>query len=659
MDAAFAGATKYRRSITGNFGAVGSLILVLAMLPALSRTPVVAAGPMAPRIADYRIEAAFDPDARAITGHEVLHWRNATNEPAAELHFHLYLNAFAGNRTSLMKSSAANAEAWAARSAGQWGGIEVIRVRLGNTDVTARLGFVQPDDGNPDDRTVARLPLDPPLGPGEEIDVEMDFVAHLPRFFLATGHVAPFFVVAQWYPKIGVFEHGAWNCHQYDAATVSYADFGAYDVRLRVPNGFVVGHTGVLVEERDNRDGSRTIEARAEDVHDFAWVADPRFRVVEREIMGTKVRLLLQPNHLRQSRRYLDVLRATIARYRRSFGPYPYPVVTVVDPGPGASGAEAIGYPMLYTAATSWWMPARVRLPESRIVHGFGHQYWSGMIANDECAAAWLDEGVNAYVEGYLMDALYGSGASYLQLPGLRLDATAKHRFVYLAAKTQDPITRAACAVLDAVSYAAINTGKAALVLETLERRVGRQRLLDALGVYFRQWRFRHPTGADFRASLRTSLGGDIEPFLSTVLDGTGVLDYAVTRLHVREVPFAAGRGVALQEDDRQPAQTYYRTDVIVERLGEIQTPVEVAVTFEDGTQTREVWDGRDRWRRIELVSTQRADHAEVDPDQHLPLDVDLLNNTHMRAAATRGVIRLAGRAGLWLQQVLHLLTAF
>jgi len=209
------------------------------------------------------------------------------------------------------------------------------------------------------------------------------------------------------------------------------------------------------------------------------------------------------------------------------------------------------------------------------------------------------------------------------------------------------------------VSYEAVNTGKAALVLETLERRVGRQRLLDALAVYFRQWRFRHPGGTDFRASLRRSLDEDIEPFLSTVLDSTGVLDYAVTRLDVRQVPNAAGRGVTVQDRDRQPAETYYRTEVIAERLGEIQTPVEVAVTFEDRTQTREVWDGRDRWRRLELVSKQRADHAEVDPDGRLPLDVDLLNNTHMRAAATRGVIRLAGRAGLWLQQALHLLTAF
>jgi len=39
----------------------------------------------------------------------------------------------------------------------------------------------------------------------------------------------------QWFPKVGVFRHGAWNCHQYHALTEFFADFGVYDVRLTVP----------------------------------------------------------------------------------------------------------------------------------------------------------------------------------------------------------------------------------------------------------------------------------------------------------------------------------------------------------------------------------------------------------------------------------------
>ena len=48
-----------------------------------------------------------------------------------------------------------------------------------------------------------------------------------------------------------------------------------------------------------------------------------------------------------------------------------------------------------------------------------------------------------------------------------------------------------------------------------------------------------------------------------------------------------------------------------------------------------------------------------VDPDDKLPLDVDRLNNSRMRTPGTRGVIRLAGRWGLWLQGALLALSGF
>ena len=78
--------------------------------------------------------------------------------------------------------------------------------------------------------------------------------------------------------------------------------------------------------------------------------------------------------------------------------------------------------------------------------------------------------------------------------------------------------------------------------------------------------------------------------------------------------------------------------------------PVDILVVFEDGSQTRESWNGLDRWYRIDVTSTQQAAYAVVDPDDKLPLDADRLNNSRLRTPGTRGIIRLAGRWGLWLQ---------
>jgi hypothetical protein len=102
-----------------------------------------------------------------------------------------------------------------------------------------------------------------------------------------------------------------------------------------------------------------------------------------------------------------------------------------------------------------------------------------------------------------------------------------------------------------------------------------------------------------------------------------------------------------------------YRVEVIVERRGDVRMPVDIVVVFKDGSETRKSWNGEKRWYRVEIVSTERADYAIVDPEEKLPLDVDRLNNSRMNVASTRGVIRLAGRWGVWLQGLLHLLTGF
>jgi hypothetical protein len=630
------------------------VILCVGVVPTLSAKGASAAT-LPERIVHYQIDARLDPVTRKVQGKAEITWRNRTTHPADDLCLHLYLNAFDNNRTTFMRARPDQVERWSTRYPGEWGGIDLTSLRIGEEDVTSRLEVVTPDDDNKYDRTVARLPLAKPVAVGSETTLAIDFVARLPRLFARSGHAAPFFFVAQWFPKLGVFQDGKWNCHQYHDTTEFFADFGVYDVRITVPADFVVGHTGVATAERRNDDGTKSVEVHAEDVHDFAWTADPRFHAVDERVGDVPVRLLIQPHHEAQGRRYVRALRAAMQRYEEWFGPYPYPTLTVVDPPRGAAAAGGMEYPMLITVGTAWWLPESVRLPEVLTIHELGHQYWYGLVASDEVGHPWLDEGINSYVEGLIMDDVYGPGGSYLDFLGLRADATAEARFRYLAAPSLDPITTAAHEMLDPRSYVSTTYAKTALVLRTLARSLGGDRLREALRDYFQTWRFRHPSGKDFRASIEASTGKDLGRYFDQTLDGTGVLDYAVSKLDVREVPPLSGRGV---DSDRVAVDIpRYRVEVIVERRGDVRMPVDIVVTFEGGSETRESWDGEERWYRLEIVSTEQADYAVVDPDNKLPLDVDRLNNSRMHIAGTRGVIRLASRWGMWLQGFLHLVT--
>jgi hypothetical protein len=318
-------------------------------------------------------------------------------------------------------------------------------------------------------------------------------------------------------------------------------------------------------------------------------------------------------------------------------------------------------YPTLITLGTAWGMPKGLRLPEIVTVHEFGHQYWYGMVANNEFEDAWLDEGVNSYVEGRIMEATYGSG-SHIDLFGLRVDGVADMRAAYLRSTSKDPMVRSAWQFLDRRSYAAISYAKMALALHTLSRRLGEDKVTAALAEYFEAWKFRHPKGSDFIKALRRTIGVDVAPFVDQVMNGTGVVDYAVTRVSSIEVAPLAGRtfeqtrAVALPESEVEAPPRYYN-EVVIERLGELQFPVSIAVQFDDGTTASATWEGTSRWKRLEYTGTQRVDWAVVDPDRSLPLDVNLLNNSRMRDAGTRGIVRLTSRWGFWFQSLLQVLT--
>ena len=226
-------------------------------------------------------------------------------------------------------------------------------------DLTKQMKFVSPDDGNPDDKTVFEVQLPRPVAPGEDVVFKIKFHAVFPEVIARTGYKRTFLLAGQWFPKVGVWWNGAWNCHQFHAMTEFFADFGTYDVKITLPKNYVIGATGVQVGETANSDGTKTVAFHAEDVHDFAWTADPNFKVVNSEFDGSvgavKIRLLTYQGHKSSWDRYIRIMQQTMKRFDEWYGPYPYAQITVVDPPHGALEAGGMEYPTFITGDTTWW----------------------------------------------------------------------------------------------------------------------------------------------------------------------------------------------------------------------------------------------------------------------------------------------------------------
>ena len=146
---------------------------VQAQQPGAPPAPSTAVPARSPRNANYRIAATLDPHTRTIAGNETITWRNITNAPATTLQFHLYYNAWRDARSTWMRERilAGTAAALLELPPGDWASIDVSRLVVARegaaTDLTARMRFIAPDDGNADDRTVMEVPLDSPVTPGQ------------------------------------------------------------------------------------------------------------------------------------------------------------------------------------------------------------------------------------------------------------------------------------------------------------------------------------------------------------------------------------------------------------------------------------------------------------------------------------------------------------
>ena len=648
-------------------------VFLLALAGAAAAARLVPQG-FPPPVASYQITCRLDPEKKTVEGTEVLRWKNTTSRAAPTLRLHLYLNAFRNTLSTFWRES--NGEGREGKLPESWGSVEVLRMTGSDgADLLPSMRFVSPDDGNPDDRTVAEVLLPRPVAPGETISVAMDFVSRLPRVAVRTGAKGDFFLVAQWFPKIGVLEEKGWNCHQYHATSEFFSDFGDYDVSIDVPSRWrgKIGATGRQVDERETSGGRVLYRFKQEGVHDFAWTADPSYLVLrdafrEAGLVDVDLILLLQPEHAGQAERYFRAARAALSGYGRIVGSYPYSTLTIVDPPWGARGAGGMEYPTLITCGTSWSAPKSIQRPESVTVHEAGHQFFYGVLASNEFEEPWLDEGFNTYMTDRVLQSVYGSNHVDLSVFGLHvplgidihhpLDTNRR----YFEVADWDVLASESWRFRDRRSYGSHVYSKTALTLATLERLLGTPTMDRALRLYAERFRFRHPTTRDFVAAVRDAAGADWGWFFDRTFFSSGVVDYAVAEATSersrppRGLFEKEGKLVEGVPTDRA-ARRGYDTLVTVARRGDVAMPVEVLLRFDGGKSYRSAWDGEARWKRFRVAHGPRLIEAVVDPDEKILLDVDRTNNGLKPEADLRAATRWTARAVFWIQNLIDFMT--
>jgi len=641
-----------------------------------SKGQVIFYEPLSDRITGYTMDVELDTEAKTVRGSLEAYWVNNSGRSVPDVQMHMYLNAFRSNKTTFYTEN--NGSPGSREIDYGWIEINNIINRRG-TDLKNNMEFIQPDDGNQYDKTVLRILLPEPVMPGDTAFFYIDFTSKLPSTIRRTGFNDDFFFVAQWFPKFGVYEtrgmryaqKDGWNCHQFHANSEFYANHSVYKVRIKVPGEYVVGSGGQLISEEINDEGFKILNYRAEDIVDFAWTAWPGYQEYEDQWEHVKIRFLSPASREDQVERQLAAVKHALEYLNEHVGPYPWPHLTFVDPPTKGAGAGGMEYTTIFTSASAPMIPDYIHMPEMVTVHEFGHAYFMGILATNEFEEPWMDEGINSYWESRIMDHYYGPGKGIIDHDHFYLSDKEMQRISYVHAANRSVSDNTPFSwKYPPGSYGMLSYQKATTWLLTMQGIIGEETMDEIFKTYYREWGFRHPSTRDFvnianrvvRRMHGDKYGENMNWFFDQTLYGTGICDYKLARItNLKERSFRGmvktdTAGMIVSRDDTSD-DTIYTSVVRVERLGEVQLPVEVLVHFEDGTEVTEYWHGKDRYRYFEYLGTKKVVWSEIDPERKIPMDVNYINNSYTVKPDKVPQKRLIRKLATFMQFITHIIS--
>ncbi len=635
--------------------------------------------PLSPRIANYAMKAKLLPEAKAVEGSYELNWWNASKDTIRELQFHLYLNGFKNEKSTFVRESGGQSRGSRLDlNQDSWGYVDIRSLRTADgEDYTNRMEFIQPDDGNKDDQTVMRIFLSKPILPNQSIQLHCEFYSKLPRVVARTGFVKDdendFYLVGQWFPKIGVRRDHQWNCHQFHADTEFFADFGVYDLEITVPNNYIVGANAVLIKKQGS-DSVNVYTFHQEDVIDAVWTASPNFKEVKQKIKidatgkEIEVTYLLSPGRESMVDRYFECATAMFNYFHEWYGEYPYSNLTIVDPPLGEEfTAGGMEYPTLITTGSYAWFKADIGLRWLEIVtfHEFAHNYFQSMVATNEFEETWLDEGFTSFSEHRALERYFkekGLAGSFTNFFGLPFNSTDYHRASYFSHPRDGSLNEITWKSSES-SFQMVNYSKPTLVLATLQNYLGDSLFSSVMRTYFERWKFRHPQAKDLLALVNEISGKDLGWFFDQFINSSKTVDYQVvsisnSQIHDSQGWFGNGDQKQYAEESDSLSKRY-RSTVRVRNNGDAFFPTPILVRFADGDSVIEYWSGKQTLKEFYYDRTSKVVSASVDPNRVNLLDLKLANNVRTADTENSGIARYTLRVLFWMQTLLQNITMF
>ncbi len=500
---------------------------------------------------NYVMDIDVDAESHQYKGKQELTYTNNSPDTLNRVFYHLYFNAFQpGSEMDVRSRNIADPDG---------------RVTDRISKLTPEeIGFIKPISLTQNGAslnynvvgTVMEVDLFEPILPGQSSTFNMVWDAQVPLQIRRSGRdnaEGVDFSMTQWYPKMAEYDFQGWHADPYIAREF-HGVWGDFDVTIHIDKNYVVGGTGYDNGSGNESNGKKTWKFTAPMVHDFTWAADPDY--IHDTFAG--------PNGVTLNFYYLSTLSdeqkqlwkdlqpktaALMEYFNTHIGAYPYKQYSVIQGGDGG---------MEYAMSTLITGERKFGSLVGVTSHEMAHSWFQFLLATNEAKHEWMDEGFTSYISAYAMNHVMESGKENPTEGSYR-------NYIYLATSGKEqPLTTHADRYDVNMAYGIAAYSKGAVFMAQLGYVIGQENLKKTIKRYYSEFKFKHPTPNDFIRVAEKVSGMELDWYLMDFGQTTNTIDYAIESATV----------------------TNNNMNVVLKRNGLMPMPIDVMVTFEDGSQT-------------------------------------------------------------------------
>jgi hypothetical protein len=510
----------------------------------------------------YEMDVTMDVGKNQYRGTQKLHYTNNSPDTLDRVFYHLYYNAFQPNSMMDVRSrTIADPDRRVGNRIYNLSPEEIGYLKVNSLNLNGQsTRFIH-------EETILEVDLPEVILPGQTVVFDMGFEGQVPLQVRRAGRdnaEGIRYSMAQWYPKMAAYDIRGWHANPYIGREF-YGNFGDFDVKITIDKNYTLGGTGYLQNANEighgyedegvtvpqYKNNTLTWHFFAPNVHDFMWAADPNYTHEKIQIENGPMVHFLYVKSDKTEENWSKLKGYTVDAIQfmsDNFGKYPYEQFSVVQGGDG--GME---YPM----ATLITGHRNLRSLVGVTVHELIHMWYYGVLGFNESSEPWLDEGFTTWGTNVVMDEVFEKDPNFIQ------ESNYRSYFRLVESGFEEPLTTHGDHYNRNSAYGAGTYTKGAVFVEQLAYIMGKENFDKAMVRLWNDWQFKHPNGNDVIRIMEKTSGLELDWYLDYFISSTKTIDYGI-------------KNVAAEGE---------KTRITLERIGQMPMPLDVVVTYQDGSQ--------------------------------------------------------------------------